>query len=79
MRNVDVNNQIDGIDYIKLPYNSESRDFDFLIGKTLRANNMRKLGVIVSIDYYIDWYGHKNAVAILDNGARHNCRTLGVK
>lgn len=79
MRNVSVSNQIDGIDNIKLSYNSEDRDFDYLIGKTMRSNNMRKLGVIVSIDYYIDWYGHKNAVAVLDNGSRFNCRTLGVK
>jgi hypothetical protein len=45
----------------------------------MRANNMKRLGTIVDIDYYIDWYGHKNAVAVLDNGRRVNCRTLGFK
>lgn len=79
MRTVNVDNKIDGIDNLSLSYNHEHRNFDYLIGKTLRANNMKRLGTIIDIDYYIDWYGHKNAVAVLDNGDRFNCRTLGVK
>lgn len=79
MKTVGIDNYIDGYDYSQLSYNHESRDFDFLIGKTVRGNNMRKIGVIVSIDYYKDWYGHDNAVAVLDNGRRINCRTMGFK
>ena len=79
MRLVAVDNKIDGVDDISLSYNHEERCFDFLIGKTLRANNMKRLGTIIDIDYYIDWYGHKNAVAVLDNGSRFNCRKLGFK
>lgn len=79
MKTVGIDNYIDGVDYTSLSYNHESRDFDFLIGKTVRGNNMRKIGVIVSIDYYKDWYGHDNAVAVLDNGRRINCRTMGLK
>lgn len=76
MRNVSTENYIDGIDYLKLSYNHETRDFDFLIGKTVRAKNMIKIGEIVSISYYIDSYGHHTAMAILDNNRRINCRTL---
>lgn len=79
MRNVGLDNYVDGIDYVSLPYNHETRNFDFLIGKILRGKNMIKLGVIVNISYYIDNYGHNIAMAILDNGRRVNCRTLGLK
>ena len=78
MRNVSVDNYIEGIDNIKLSYNHETRDFDFLIGKTVRGKNMFRIGEIVSIEYYVDGYGHTNAVAILNNGRRINCRVFGL-
>jgi hypothetical protein len=79
MRQVNVDNFIEGIDNISLSYNHETRNFDFLIGKTVRGRNMFKIGVIVSIDYYKDYYGHSNVVAVLDNGRRMNCRKMGLK
>jgi hypothetical protein len=79
MRSVSTENYIEGIDYLNLSYNHETRDFDFLIGKILRGRNMFKIGKIVDIDYYVDGYGHSNAMVVLDNGRRVNCRTLGLK
>lgn len=79
MKTVSVDNYIDGVDYTKLPYNHELRNFDFLIGKTVRGNNMIRLGEIVDISYYIDEYGHHVAMAILSDGRRINCRTFGLK
>lgn len=76
MKTVGVDNYIDGVDYTQLPYNHETRNFDFLIGKTVRGVNMRRLGKIAEISYYIDEYGHSVAMAILDNGRRINCRTF---
>lgn len=79
MRNVSTDNYVESADYLSFSYNHEDRDFDFLIGKILRGRNMIKMGRIVDVSYYKDGYGHRIAMAILDNGRRINCRTLGLK
>lgn len=79
MKNVSTKNEIPNYDNIQLSYNHETRNFDFLIGKTLRENNMVRIGVIVSIDYSVDGYNHDNAFAVTDTGKRFNCRKLGFK
>jgi len=76
VRNVGVENVIKSSDNIELSYNHETRDFDYLIGKILRERNLVRIGVIIAIDYFHDGYHHDNAVAVLDNGKRINCRKL---
>lgn len=79
MRNVGLDNHIDNVDGIELEYNHERRNFDFLIGKTLRQSNSIRIGTIIAIEYSSDGYRHDNAFAITDTGKRFNCRKLGLK
>ena len=76
MRNVDCKNVIKDVDYLSLSYNHELRDFDYLIGKILRKPNLIRIGTIVNVEYFRDGYGHDNAIAVLDNGQKINCRKL---
>jgi hypothetical protein len=79
MQNVSTKNEIPNYDNIQLSYNHETRNFDFLIGKTLRQNNMILIGKIVDVEYIRDGYHHDNAIAVTDTGKRFNCRKLGFK
>lgn len=63
-------------DAMALAYNHETGNFDFLIGEDVWADMSKNLGKIVSIDYYVDGYGHDIADAVLDSGRRINCRML---
>lgn len=61
---------------MRLEYNHENGNFDFLIGEDVWAEMSNNLGKIVSIDYYVDGYGHDVAEAVLNSGRRINCRML---
>lgn len=57
-----------------MEHNHNNNNYDHLIGVTVRGRNMRRLGVVVWIDYSDDGYRHQNAIAVLDTGLRMNCR-----
>lgn len=74
MRNVDLQNEIQGCDNLQLSYNHEIRNFDHLIGAVVRDGNYFVIGKVVEIDYSRDGYSHDNVFAVLDTGKRINCR-----
>lgn len=76
MKTVGLDNFINDYDYTKLDYNHDDNDYDALIGKQVRGDNMMVIGVVESIDYYTDSFGHEYAVAVLNTGRRINCRVF---
>lgn len=79
MRNVNVDNRVEGVDNIELSYNHDVRDLDYLIGQPIRNSSYMIIGHVVSIDYYRDGYSHDYAFVVLDNGKRINARKLGLR
>lgn len=59
-------------------FKNDDKDYDFMIGATVRGHFMEILGVIVSIERFVDGHGHCVSKAILDNGREMNCRELEV-
>lgn len=59
-------------------HNSDERNFDSLVGKLLRGENMNILGRIEEVIKETDGYGHTSSFVVLDSGRRINCRTLEV-
>lgn len=59
-------------------HNSDTRNFDDLVGKVVRSENMVLLGRISEIIRETDGYGHVTSYVLLDSGQKINCRTLEV-
>lgn len=79
MKIVGLDNFVNGTDDLKFDYNHDSQNYDFLIGKQVRGDNLMVIGVIEYIDYYTDGFGHEYAVAVCGNGRRFNCRIFFAK
>lgn len=76
MKTVGLDNFVEGNDDHKFDYNHDGDDYDALIGRQVRGNNLKVIGIVEYIDYYRDAFGHDYAVAVLDNGRRINCRVF---